>query len=266
VLDQIVRQAKQEGTLFVVHTGDLITGRDAHEYEWVLHELAENGLKLPFCPVPGNHDCSSGAPGAKDPYTLYARAFGPRQYWFACDNALFVALDDSTRSVQPADLEWLDGTLSRLRPQYNACFVFMHIPLGHSGPSEHPKLSEGAHELAEVLKKWHVTAVFSGHIHRYIEDTIGGVPRYISGGGGGPLEVPGESHHYLLCRVGTDGRLTVEKKDVAGDNDVEYSEGLLYMAGGRNHLLSLSALLVAVGLVLTYWGNRRTGSLRDDTA
>jgi len=256
VLDQMAEQAKQEGTMFVVHVGDLTDHGDARGYEWVLHELAESASKLPFCPVPGNHDCADKTPNAKERYAMYSNAFGPREYWFACDNALFVALDDSTRSVQPADVEWLDETLGRLRAQYKACFVFMHVPLGHAPTPTRPGPKDRGDLLAEILNKWNVTAVFCGHIHTYIQDTIGNVPRYISGGGGGRLEVPGESHHYLLCRVGTDGRLTVEKKNVAA-SDADWLERGMWWACWGNKTLVAAAALVGLGVMLMWRASRR---------
>ncbi len=259
VLEQVEHDAEQSGILFVVHLGDLITHRQHYENEWVLHELAENDFRLPFCPVPGNHDCPVGAPDAPNRYTAYCQSFGPRQYWFACDNALFIAFDDSTRAAQPADLEWLDQTLARLRPQYKACFVYMHVPLGHSGTAAHPDLKgrNGAGELARILDKWNVTAVFSGHIHSYIEDRIGSVPRYVSGGGGGPLEGPGDRHHYLLCHVAADGRLTVEKRDAPEVTAHEYLESQIYAWSAREAMLGTGTFLVLAGSAITFWRLRR---------
>jgi len=66
-----------------------------------------------------------------------------------------------------------------------------------------------------VLARWHVTAVFCGHIHSYLEDNVRGVPVYMSGGSGADLVESIAGYHYLVCTVDGDGRLAVRKVPVS---------------------------------------------------
>ena len=250
VFEEVMAGAQKEGAQFIIHTGDIVGEGSERQYEWILDELQEMALKVPFCAVPGNHDLAAG-PGNRR--IFYERAFGPRQYWFSCANALFVAFDDSAGRCPPEDLQWLDRTLTRLRPQYAQCFVYLHIP--PHDPRDRPEgehaLSEDAgNALMEVLKKHSITAIFAGHIHAYLEDKVDGIPVYITGGAGAERVEPIGPHHYLVCTVNEQGALEVRKVDVPDVNNTDYAEYVYWVKYpvGRSLVASLVFLLAGIGL------------------
>jgi len=223
VFERVLGRVKAEDVHLVLHLGDIMHHCTSRDLEWILHELDEENLDVPFCVVPGNHDIDKEGHGGS-PWDLYNAAFGPRRYWFTCGNVLFVALDDSTESCTAEDVDWIDRTLATQGGSCNARVVFMHVPPRDPRPGKGHALHEGGEELMAVLARHDVTVVFAGHIHSYLEDRIADIPVYITGGAGADLQEPSDRYHYLLCTVRGDGSFTVEKEEVEGVADTDYLE------------------------------------------
>ena len=258
VYDTVIKRIQQDGAAFVLHGGDLVKHCTANQYRWLLHEMAEQDLKVPFCPVPGNHDVlREPDPEAKVSRLLYERSFGQRHYWFAYADTLFVALDTSGKALPADELAWLDRTLALNRSRYGTCIVFSHVPPRNPQPGGGHDLGADGEKLAAVLAKWNVTAMFASHVHSYAEDRMRGVPIYISGGAGGDLQNPGDKHHYLLCRMDSDGTLTVQKKDVPFEPNRDYPEYVARARLGRQALRAVSAALLLISIGFAWFGRHR---------
>ncbi len=252
VFEAVLRGVKSDQVSLVLHMGDQVAACSRVDFDWVVQEIEEAHLGVPFCAVPGNHDVAPA--GESDPRLrcrLYSRSFGPRRYWFAYANALFVAFDDSAEKCAPEDLQWLDRTLARLRGQFEACFVYTHVPPSDPRIGRTHCLASGGEELGRILKKHRVSALFAGHVHCYAETDVEGVAVYISGGGGGGLKVPGESSHYLLCTVEPGGAFRVEKKNVAAASGADYWERKLLVVWPRRLGAGTVAALVAASIVFS---------------
>jgi len=250
VLESIFERIRADDVSLILHGGDLVVEPAREDFEWLLHELEEAKLGVPFCTVVGNHDIRHEETDRAAQYRLYSRSFGPRQYWFAYANALFVALDTGTETCEDDDLRWLDRTLARYRNQFEACIVYTHTPpRDPRGISQHC-LKSGAKELGLVLKKHHVTALFASHIHSFLEDRIEGIPVFISGGAGAGRDEPILPHHYLLCTVEPGGALRVEKKDVVWHRATDYWEHKLLVKLPRKIGLIPVAVFAAAALLL----------------
>jgi hypothetical protein len=109
----------------------------------------------------------------------------------------------------------------------------------------------GRGRLVNILKRHNVTAVFAGHIHSYIEDCVGGIPVFISGGGGARREDPVTPYHYLLCTVESDGSVSVTKQDVDDRLDWDKAEHFLQAEFPGNILLYGGVALMAAGLAIS---------------
>jgi len=261
VFEEIFAGMEEDGVSLILHTGDIAKRYNPRAFDWVLHELGEENLSVPFCPVPGNHDVDDGeAQDTKRRYLFYNRAFGPRRYWFSYANALFVAFDDSSKRASTEDLDWLDQTLVQLRDQYEACFVYMHVPPHDPRPGGLYALGGGAKRLMNILKEHRVSALFASHIHSYLEDNVAGVPVYITGGAGAGRVKPIVPHHYLLCAVNQGGSFTVQKRDVDGQANMDYFE-YAFRVKFPNSAVALAAVgLLLVGAAFTLrTGLRRPG-------
>ncbi len=250
VFEEILARIKTDDVRFILHTGDIVKRCNPRQFDWVLHELGEEELGMPFCAVPGNHDIDSDARDAGKSYRHYEKAFGPRRYWFSYGNALFVAVDDSTERCGPEELIWLDRTLNRLRDDYQFCFVYMHVPPRDPRSGGCHALEAGARELTDVLSKHRVSAVFASHIHGYFEDRIGGIPVFITGGAGARLVYRCDRHHYLLCTVDADGSLKVQKQDIDCWMNDDYPEYVFRVKFSSCVAIPAGVCLLAAGLNL----------------
>ncbi|HUT34241.1 MAG TPA: metallophosphoesterase [Planctomycetota bacterium] len=251
VFEAVLRGMKADEVSLVLHMGDLVAARAETEYDWLLHELDEARLGVPFCTVPGNHDIIKWESNPRVRCRLFSRSFGPRQYWFAYANALFVGFDSAAEKCKKEDLQWLDRTLSRLRGQFEACFVYIHVPPTDPRAGCSHCMESGAEELGHILKKHRVTALFAGHIHSYLETAIEGVPVYISGGGGGGPDEPFGPFHYLLCSVEPGGAFQVEKKDVVAASRGDYWEHRLLVVWPRRLGVLFLVVLMAAGVAFS---------------
>jgi len=249
ILDRI----KGESPAFLLHCGDLVKECTPKEYRWALHEMAEERLDMPFCSVPGTHDVLRSPDGRGDvsDKRLYERSFGQPHYWFAYGDTLFVAIDTSDRGLCDSELAWLENTLASHRARYKTCIAFTHVPPCNPLPTEGHDLGPGGLRLVAILQKWHVAALFTGHVHCYAEDKMGDLPIYVTGGGGARLERPGDVHHYLVCQVDAGGQLTVQKRDVPDELNHDYPEYYARAKLGREALRAVSVvlLLASVGCV-----------------
>jgi len=251
VFDSVLEGAKADGVSLILHTGDLVAARAETDYDWLLLELEEARLGVPFCAVPGNHDIVKREDNPQLRCRLYSRSLGPRQYWFAYANALFVGFDSASEECEKDGLQWLDRTLSRLRGQFEACFVYTHVPPSDPRAGCNHCMQSGAEELGRILKKHRVTALFAGHIHSYLETAIEGIPVYISGGGGGGPDEPFGPFHYLLCSVEPGGAFRVEKKDVVAASRDDYWEHGLLVVWPRRLGTPFLVVLMAAGVLFS---------------
>lgn len=239
----------------ILHAGDIVERFNERQFDWILHELDEMDLSVPFCPVPGDHDTDERAPDSMGRYPLYSNAFGPRRYWFVCGNVLFVAFDDSTETVTPENLAWLDKTLSQHRSDYQLCFVLFHVPPCNLKPA-HTLNDADSQKLMHLLSKYNVSAALTGHLHSYAHYEVEGVPVYSTGGLGeeGPA---GEPHSFLIFNVESDGTFSAEKHDVALAPNSDYLEYAFRTKFPLHGTLAAALVFLLAGTTLSTLAHRR---------
>jgi len=139
-----------------------------------------------------------------------------------------VALDNVSQNGFGADqLAWLDADLDHARhdPAVRYIIVGMHKPLAHNGVTTHSMDGDGAAAVAEsdaalaLLVKYKVSMIVASHLHSFTEFKTAGIPSYITGGLGAPLDHGGPEHsfhHFLQVDVGSDDlHVTVVRFDGA---------------------------------------------------
>jgi hypothetical protein len=136
----------------------------------------------------------------------------------------FIALDNVTqKGFGDVQLAWLSGDLITASADPNVKYIIVgfHEPLAHNGVVTHGMDKDGAGAIADsdaalaLFQQHHVAMIFASHDHRYASFTQGGIPSYITGGLGAPLDKKGGDdafHHFLQLDVGPDGlHVTVVK-------------------------------------------------------
>ena len=237
VFEDILRRIQADKADLILHTGDIVKRCKAGQYAWVLHELGEEGLTIPFCAVAGNHDINEEASEIRRRYSLYSRSLGLRRYWFSYGQALFVAFDDATDRATPEVLQWLDETLTPHSGQYPPS---NRAPLNCLPCSASPASAPSSPAISTATWRTTWTAC----------------PSTYPGGAGGDLDMPQEGHHYLLCSVSKDSTFHVQKVTVTTPEDSDVPEYLLFTKFPEDLGVSLGAALLATGILSALAGRR----------
>lgn len=224
----LVRAIADERPAFVSIGGD-ISYRGSNPKDWTIWD-SETAVwrerKIPVLPALGNHDLKGDETAALSNYfERFPEIEHNRYYVVRAGNTLMLVLDSALDETAGPQGSWLTAKLDSIPSDVDFVFIVLHHPPytsssdakkyggGHSARS--PELN-----LAHMLERRqdHLRArivVFSGHVHNYERHEHGGIPYFVTGGGGAhayPIERnPGDpfiskeiNYHYLLCEV--DGR------------------------------------------------------------
>jgi len=169
-LDRALELASDTVISFLVHVGDLTTGKK-EDYE-LFYEHVSTRLTAPFFPVAGNHDLYFNG---WEHYTSY---FGSSTYTFtvytpsAAD--LFICLDTGSGTLGDRQLNWLKNILETTRQNYRYCFVFSHTNFFREHRTTSTNLlAEELHYLLDLFADTNVNVVVMGHDHRRSSETFG---------------------------------------------------------------------------------------------
>jgi 3',5'-cyclic AMP phosphodiesterase CpdA len=217
----LIAQVKERDFDLVLHLGDLNQkGRKQAEYDEFLGIISP--LKAEFFPIRGNHE--------KD-LQLFLKNFpqiGAKSYYTICRDSIQYTILDSNLSLLPdsEQYRWLQHEL-----QQSALPVILLL--------HHPVFSSGYHGqelnlqlyLPELLRKYNVIAVISGHEHSFEHLCQEGLPYIVSGGGGAPLRGARsmspyskffcQIHHYNILQRKTD-YIQFETYDLKGNLIYEF--------------------------------------------
>lgn len=203
IYSRILKRVADDGNLFLIHTGNLVSNGSGGEYEEFLESMAD--FPLPFYPIPGNRDYYQGTPenflyytGAPDVH--YSFDYGPVHFTLANSGLGDMAL---------GELAWLRADLAVTRQPVK--MVFLHYPpfdpAGSTGV-----MRSGNEEFMALMEEQGVDYVFAGHIHAYDAEERNGVHYIVTGGAGAPLDqdpMEGGFYHYVRVTV-RDAEVTVE--------------------------------------------------------
>jgi hypothetical protein len=226
-----------------VHSGGVCTGSNSGWNQYIrayfdVHQ--ENLAHAPFYPCVGNHNLMDGICGYQayqDVHYLPANAPAgdeEKYYSFNWGNAHFVVLNSNQPyGAGTEQYNWLLDDLQTSTQPWK--FVLLHHPAYSSGNVHGSTLALQTH-LVPIFEAHGVDVVFSGHDHIYertcpilngacvtVQD--GGIPYYVTGGGGGPLYTANGDwftsyadslYHFLKVDVG-DCLLRVDAIDSQGN-------------------------------------------------
>jgi len=203
---------------------------------WFRDELAQL-YPVPFFPVLGNHEILNfgfmpvGVAAAEKSFRVKFLA-GPRT---PVTSALpdkivysanlpggvhFIALDNVTqRGFGAAQMAWLAQDLATAHGDAATKYIIvgMHKPLAHNGLSTHGMEHDGPASIADseaaldLFQKNGVSLILMSHVHQFAKLEMGGIPAYVTGGLGAPLDPapPEHAFHHFLQIDATDTALEV---------------------------------------------------------
>ncbi|MBN1882147.1 MAG: metallophosphoesterase family protein [Deltaproteobacteria bacterium] len=200
----IVPMLQESDPDFMIFLGDFVYRSDENYWPAFFRMGRDLFDRVPLFPVVGDHDL-----GLRDKYGLFSRYFctpnknGRYSFCYARTVSNDVLLFfDSTRIL---GFYWQALRLYRYvkkqakEGKLRYLFVFAHKgPISFKG--ERPGLY-GIRTLFGMLKRYGVTAIFSGHDHHYVRGrSHGGIPLFVSGGAGGgrPYKINPDNIHARL--------------------------------------------------------------------
>jgi 3',5'-cyclic AMP phosphodiesterase CpdA len=191
---------KQQNPDLVIHTGDVtVDGADQEDDMQFCGELMR-AIGKPVLAVPGNHDVGD----ALDPYqpvddariARWRRHLGPDRWTHDCAEWRLIGLNallfGSGTVEESRQLDWLQTALAESRGRRIAWFL--HRPLFLADPKEGDTgywsvKPEPRARLLDLLRKYDVALVGSGHLHRAHDRTHQNT-RYVWGPSSGFLVGP----------------------------------------------------------------------------
>lgn len=195
-VQDVFGRINQEPVAFLLGAGDLTNQGSHDELSRYKRELEK--LEVPYYTTLGNHELGQSP-------TLWHDYFGRASFHFDFRGAAFTLLDSGSATVDPLVYDRLDGWLGDHTSDVH--IVAMHIP-----PLDPTGVRNGAfgsrNEAAKLLgrlARGHVDLTLYGHIHSYYDFENGGIPAYISGGGGAiPERFDNIGRHFLVIEVEPD--------------------------------------------------------------
>jgi len=178
---------------FLLGAGDLTENGKVDELARFQSELAT--LDVPYYTTLGNHELGERPPA-------YQAWFGRANFQFVHHGVYFTLLDSASATVDPLAEDWLDGWLANGRRAVHV--VAMHIPPLDPVGSRNASFASRAEAAALVSKlaEGRVDLTLYGHIHAYYAFQNGGIPAFISGGGGATPELADDvGRHFMVFEV-----------------------------------------------------------------
>jgi 3',5'-cyclic AMP phosphodiesterase CpdA len=234
VLPWAFREAKARGASAFLFLGDMELSPELdRSFERELAWLDP----VPFYPALGNHEIKQigfmpmGQAAAERAFAHHflgtartpVRSALPGRVVYSVDlpgGFHFVALDNVSQNGFGADqVAWLADDLAKAHADsaVHHIAVGMHKPLAHNGVSQHGMDRDGDAAAAEsdqalaLFQKNGVALIVASHVHRFAKFVQGGIPSYITGGLGAPLDRgdPDSAFHHFLQLDVTDADIAV---------------------------------------------------------
>ncbi|MCX8043445.1 MAG: metallophosphoesterase [Desulfobacterota bacterium] len=220
-LQKLIDHAMMHQPDFIVHTEDFTNNGRAFEYFKTVSFLKT--VAVPVIMTPGNHDMDNYG------FRLFARIFGPPNFFFDIGECRFIFLNNVQRSISNDLIDihnasTFSGDLSRgldlqilsfielLIRESSRVFIIMHMP--PPVPSfDFYCFTRNGETFIDLMSRYssHISRVLFGHIHGYGKTTFKDVI-YIEAGGAGPVRdintnrngiLPNKN--YVLITVNPDG-------------------------------------------------------------
>lgn len=221
----LVKAIAEVHPAFVSIGGDIsYKGNDPNDWKvWDAETTVWREQKIAVLPAIGNHDLKGDEKTALANYfARFPEIHNSRYYSARIDNVLMLVLDSALDETSGEQGNWLKAKLDSLPGDVDFVVIVLHHPPytsssdekkfggGHSARSPEKTLAAMLEARQSRMRARFV--VFSGHVHNYERHEHGGIPYFVTGGGGAhayPIEREPKdlfqskeiNYHYLLAEV-----------------------------------------------------------------
>jgi Icc-related predicted phosphoesterase len=178
---------------FVISMGDITQRGEEAEYELFERQLVT--LSIPFYSTLGNHELWA-------PAERWFDRFGRASFQFAFKGAVFTFADSGDAAIDPLVEDWIEGWMANAADRTHVFLTHMPPidPVGTRAAAF--RSTRDGQRLLSRLIDGRVDLTLYGHIHTLVAYENGGIPAYVSGGGGAePLRGDGIGRHFLVIEV-----------------------------------------------------------------
>lgn len=225
VYEEILAEVERLRPELAVTVGDAVEGYTDDTavlvQEWKEYKGLFKDFTVPIYFTPGNHDILTDVQ-----QEFYGSHVTRPYYSFDYKQLHFVILQNTrwekSADLPPAQINWLIADLQKNQSARHT-FVFMHKPFWYNSTA----LGK-PDTLHTLFKKYHVSAVFTGHFHQYFSGKYDGIIYTGVGSSGGETEPGPTGIQYHFCWVTIDGDditiAPIKKDAVLAWNDVTADE------------------------------------------
>ncbi len=178
---------------FVIVTGDMTnSAHNANQYETYKKLMSMVSPDIPVYHLPGNHDMKLSEDTSM---SGYKERYGDDRFSFCYGGSYLIGLNsniivEDAKELEQEQKQWLEAQLEKASGSEHI-FVFMHCPIVTKRMDEPDTYSnfpaDKRMEYVEIFDKYHVDAVFAGHLHQCFECFLKGFRMITCGPSGKPL-------------------------------------------------------------------------------
>lgn len=248
-LEYILHNIQKHSNCFVLYLGDLVKYRSASHFAWMTGEISGKLKNMPFYAVPGNHDVKNFETILD--FSQYRQVFGAEYYWFSYGNTLFIALNNSTESLDSEQFQWLENVLNKIRPLFKYCIIYAHIPpFDVMGVPNHSMDKSSAQKLGRLLQDKNITLLLFGHVHKYTKNVFYGIPVITLPSSGQEIRSEINKYGYVEVQISKKGIKNIDVAYVGKKLGREIFEGLFVFHILNNKARLISGCLILLGCLL----------------
>ena len=246
-LEAIIEDAKKSDIKFMVYAGDFVSYSTTDNFGYMVQKISKKLSGLPFYAIPGNHDVINE--GNVD-YSSYNKFFAQPYYWFSYGDTLFIALDSATSAFSDEQLEWLNMTLTEIRPMYKNCIIYCHVP---PSPLNHYRkriIEEKSNKkFAKTIEGRNINLIISGHLHDFQKGGFNKIPLIILPSSGQKIYSDIKKFGYAMVNITSEG-ITVEEKYIDYKPKIgRLTEDFIYSAIMDDDFYYVVIIMLFVGIV-----------------
>ncbi len=179
---------------FVVITGDLVDN-PVVEREMSCYLDVQEALIPEVYQLPGNHDYRPGYPGQtlEEKVDSFKALRGDNRFAFVHKKTGFLGFDsniikEDNGRLEAEQYQWMEEQLAGMAGKCRQIFLFCHCPLVLESLDEPETYDSFSFPMRarymELFKKYGVTALFTGHLHRCNDIEIDGIRMITTGAAG----------------------------------------------------------------------------------